>query len=649
MSASHTDKGKGNLCLPLKLRVVFVCLFFYLFLISFSSASFYFYQKNNILRTVENSISRIAKNLENLSITAFKNNIPEILQIGIHSEFQNQNIHHISFKPAIQLFPSIDYTKNEDKNNNAYSLLVSRAVIYSNKVLGIYEILFAYDKEMASLHNGIIKIFLYSMVLSLVIVIFFYFYLRKKIWKPAEELSEAIRKISNHNFSCRVFHESEDEIGIICKNLNSMAESIQYQIEDSLNKVWTDLVTNLPNRNKILIDIEKASNPTLILINIDYFKEINDCYGNKIGDLVLKETASRLQKYQDSFSYQLYKMPSDEFALLFNYEMEKERLIEIVKIISNEINEIPYNLDEYEINVHVTLGIARGSDIPQEQKQEGKWRKLATSADMALKRAKRYQKHFVVYDESLEIPKEYENNILWKQKLNDAIHNERIVPFFQPIVNNLSRKIEKYESLVRLIDKHGKVINPSHFLELAKKNHLYHNITKTMMIKTFHVFRDLEYEFSINLTVFDILDEELNIFIKKQLYKNQETAKRLVFEILESEGIENYKEVMIFIEEVKELGCKIAIDDFGSGYSNFEHIMRLNVDYIKIDSSLIKNLPQDKNAQIITRTIANFAKELGLKTISEFVHSKEVFEKGVELGIDYSQGFYFGEPKETLM
>nr|WP_297890535.1 EAL domain-containing protein [Sulfurihydrogenibium sp.] len=123
----------------------------------------------------------------------------------------------------------------------------------------------------------------------------------------------------------------------------------------------------------------------------------------------------------------------------------------------------------------------------------------------------------------------------------------------------------------------------------------------------------------------------------------------MTFEILESEGIENYEDVSGFIKEVKSYGSKIAIDDFGSGYSNFAHMLKLDVDYLKIDSSLIKNIHQDKNSQIIVQTIVGFAKKLGIKTIAEFVHNREVFEKVRELGVDYSQGYYIGEPKPEIV
>ena len=398
--------------------------------------------------------------------------------------------------------------------------------------------------------------------------------LNDKIWLPLSNLNEAIVSLSNKNFYARANHYiPHGEIAILYKNFNHMAETLNTLIEESSSVIWTDIITNLPNRDRILIDIERTEKPSLILANIDFFKEINDCYGNTIGDLILKETAYRLKRMQGDLNFRLYRMPADEFALLFDCEICRESLVDIVKLLSNIINERPFNINGHEINVRVTFGIALGDDIREEEITVGKWRKLATNADMALKRAKRLQKNFIIFDESMEITKEYENNIMWKQKLKDAIHNKRIVPFFQPIVNNFNGKIEKYESLVRLIDKQGSVIHPHNFLDLAKKSHLYDNITKAMVLGAFSRFENLNYEFSINLTVNDILDEEINKFIKTELNKNKDIASRAVFEILESEGIENYKEVMLFIEEVKELGCKIAIDDFGSGYSNFEHIM----------------------------------------------------------------------------
>ncbi len=133
-----------------------------------------------------------------------------------------------------------------------------------------------------------------------------------------------------------------------------------------------------------------------------------------------------------------------------------------------------------------------------------------------------------------------------------------------------------------------------------------------------------------------------------EMLKKYDIASRVVFEIVESEGIEDFKEINNFIDKVKELGCKIAIDDFGSGYSNFEYLIKLNADYIKIDGSLIKDILIKKSNEEIVITIIDFAKRQGFKTIAEFVSTKEIFEKVKDLGIDYAQGYYIDEPSSTI-
>lgn len=431
--------------------------------------------------------------------------------------------------------------------------------------------------------------------------------------------------------------------------------AIAYDISELINKeeellrqLYTDRMTELPNRAKLLVDVEKALNPVLILINVDDFQQINDFYGNEIGDSIICEIGIRLKKILVSNNYSLYKMAADEYAILLDIGAENQNLVSFMQLIRDEIDEKPYYYRENAVHITVASGIAFGKEISGEDDPDAKWHHLALNADMALKKAKRMHKHFIIYDDSMQITKEYENNINWTKKLKAAIKENRIVTFYQPIFNNHTKKIEKYESLIRMIDVDGDIKSPKHFLELAKKSKLYQNLTKIVLTSSIENFRQTDFEFSINLSVDDILDEETNYFIKNKLKDNYKVAQRLVFEILESEGIENYEEVKSFIHDIKEYKCKVAVDDFGSGYSNFSHILRLNIDFIKIDSSLIKQLDKDKNTQIVTQTIVDFSKKLGILTIAEFVHSKEVYDKLLELGVDYSQGYYIGEPQKTI-
>lgn len=261
-----------------------------------------------------------------------------------------------------------------------------------------------------------------------------------------------------------------------------------------------------------------------------------------------------------------------------------------------------------------------------------------------VKRYSKKNKNVYVYDKNLEIEKIYEKNILQTFKLKKALENDRIVPYYQAIYNLKTDKIEKYEALVRSIDEDGVVISPFYFLDISKKSKQYLKLTKEVVKKSFDYFKDKDFEFSVNLTLEDIKNQNISSYIIEML-KVYNIASRVVFEIVESEGIDDFTQINNFIDNVRKLGCKIAIDDFGSGYFNFEYLIKLNADYIKIDGSLIKDILINKNNQEIVITIVDFAKRQGFKTIAEFVSSKEIFEKVKELGIDYAQGYYINEPK----
>ena len=215
------------------------------------------------------------------------------------------------------------------------------------------------------------------------------------------------------------------------------------------------------------------------------------------------------------------------------------------------------------------------------------------------------------------------------------------------IVDLKTNTIAKYETLVRMIDKNNQIIPPLDFLRIAKKTKLYSYITKEVIRQACKTFENRKEYFSINLSIDDIKDastvqEIINTIIKTK------TASRIIFEILESEGIENYDEVVNFITQIKALGAKIAIDDFGTGYSNFEHILKLNVDFIKIDGTLIKNVVHNEKHKIIVETIVDFAKKIKAKTIAEFVSDEAIYLTIKEIGVDFSQGYYTGKPAELI-
>jgi len=399
----------------------------------------------------------------------------------------------------------------------------------------------------------------------------------------------------------------------------------------------TDNLTSFPNRQKLIYDIKSFdhNNYHLALINIDRFKEVNDFYGHTIADKILILIANKFKSVCTNNMSTIYKLPSDEYAIFTSMDIKEEEFFNHMKNILKEIMETKFKVDDNNIFISMSCGIASNTNS------------IMVKADMALQSAKSKKEHIIAFDDSLDMSKKINENIEGVAILKEAIEDNNIIPYYQPIFNIHTKKIEKYECLARITQKNGFIIAPFKFLEIAVKSKLYPHITKNILLKSFEFFKDKDYEFSINLSIEDIINKNTSQFILDNL-KEFPNPSRVVFEILETEKIENYDELKEFINLVKEFGCQIAIDDFGSGYSNFAHILELNIDYLKIDSSLVKYVSTDENSKKITQTIINFAKELNMKTIAEFVEDKESLDLLEKMGVDYIQGYYIGKPQDRL-
>jgi len=415
--------------------------------------------------------------------------------------------------------------------------------------------------------------------------------------------------------------------------------------KEEIKKQRTDLLTGLNNRNQLLVDLKVAIKPILFYLNIDNFSGFNDFYGTEIGDAVLINLAETLTKLQKFEAFKLYKLQADQFILLFQEDLLSTKNFE--SFFSELFEDIEKNIstihlkNQNRISITVTGGIAT-------YYAHDNYQNLILYADIARKKAQAEQKKFLLFEHSMRKSEDYAQNIEWIKRIKEAINDDRITTYYQCIVDNKTEEIKKYETLVRMLDHNGSPVPTFTFLEIAQKSKLYPQVTKIVIekaLKTFEHLKDIE--FSINLTIEDILSVETTHFIYSKL-KNYNNAHNIIFEITESEEVNDYKIINDFIDEVKKYGVKIAIDDFGSGYANFEHILNINADFIKIDGTLIKNINNDKNAEIITEAIISFSKKLGRKTITEYVHSEEVYKIVKALGADYSQGYYFGEPSPNV-
>jgi diguanylate cyclase (GGDEF)-like protein len=448
--------------------------------------------------------------------------------------------------------------------------------------------------------------------------------------KLKDELNKTLERLKHLN------SELEEEIKAQISDIQELNQKLEKKNEELLKQLLTDELTGLKNRRALIEDMTQIKNPCVIIIDIDSFHTINTLYGIEAGSHLLVDFANFLRQFWDN-AVSICRIGSDEFVVLKKSD-NKEEIEELITIFQRKLEYSKfkhYQIKTIDIQVDATIGIALNCDADC----------CLKNADMALKRAKQLRENHLFYSGSIDMESNYENYVKWTRVIKRAIDNNDVIIYYQPIVNFLQNE-KKYECLIRIKYK-DKIIPPFYFLDIAKQAKYYTPLTKIVIDKAFQTIKKDNIKLTINLSLQDILNQKIVRFIFEKLGEYG-IASNVTFEILESESIYNFDEAFSFIRKVQQLGAKIAIDDFGSGYSNFSYLMKMKPDYIKIDGDLIKSIDTDRNAYLIVETIVETAKKLGIKTIAEHISSEEIYLKAIELEIDEYQGYYFSKPKETL-
>jgi len=427
---------------------------------------------------------------------------------------------------------------------------------------------------------------------------------------------------------------------VVSQELESLNKNLSKKVEESTQEIYTqayyDKLTGLPNRLSLIKKLEESVGDVIFLVNVDDFTSINDFYGHAFGDKILQELANVLKEFTDAHEGELFRLPSDEFVILLKIPYKRDLIDEKIHALLSMVDHFDFKIDGIRIYVRIAVSTACNTE-------DGLG---LAKADASLKIAKKSSKAYIINDDG-NILKKYEENLKVVNLLNEAIENDRIIPYYQPIYDAKTQKIVKYEALVRLKKNATQTLLPGQFLEISKKIRLYHRITKIMIKTTCQYFSSNPQPFSLNLAFEDILNRSTREYLIKNVTRYN-VASLLTIEILETTELTNETEVLEYLKTFSDLGIKIAIDDFGSGFANFEYLTKINASYIKLDGSIIKNIDKDQNSKIIVETVIGFAQKMGMKTIAEFVHSKEVYEIVRSLGVDYVQGYYFAQPKEEI-
>lgn len=453
--------------------------------------------------------------------------------------------------------------------------------------------------------------------------------IRKNQWR-----GEIINKHQNGTLvsqwiSITVIRDEHGEIQNYLSIISDLTElkSAQQQVVDM---AFYDSVTRLHNKTYIEQQIlANEQNYSLLLLNINNFSYINTAYGFNIGDKILATIANTLAK---NFSAnETFRLNSDEFGLLFEGEIN---IAEQIKIIQQYFYNTLIQVDDISLHIAFTYGGAYGKEH------------LLHNSALALKQAKSLGKNrYHIFDVENELVDDStrEGFIASNNLLHSALELDQLTPYFQGIYDNKNQTIEKFEVLARIV-RGDEVISPYHFLDTAKLSGLLPEITRVILDKSFKIMSNYDYTFSLNITEDDLNQDYLLAYLAEKTAQYKIPPQRIILEILEGVSAAGKKNHIKQLNELKTNGYLLAIDDFGTEYSNFERILELDIDYLKIDAKYIKNIDLNEKSYEITRAITFFAHNANIPCVAEFVHNDSVQTVVKALGIDYSQGYYFSEP-----
>lgn len=406
-----------------------------------------------------------------------------------------------------------------------------------------------------------------------------------------------------------------------------------------------DFLTSVPNRyslEKVLqtISIKATGEKTsaLLIVDIDNFKVINDTFGHTEGDRILLEVVKRLKRYIRQGDF-LARIGGDEFAIILqNINVKQARILAQRLLIKLGEEKLTIGPDKIGLSISISIGIAEIDGTLSSEK-------VLSNADVALYSAKEEGKNriFVVKDSDQRTRISSANEII--MLINEGLKNNRFILHYQPIYSN-NGNIDHYEALIRLSGPDGEIIYPQTFLPIAERFGLVSTIDRWVVEQVIDVLEKCpNRSIFVNISANSLANDELLHNIVNNVLKSKIKPTKIGFEITESTTIKDLPRARYWVRKLKDLGCSIALDDFGAGFSSFTHLNQLPIDYVKIDGSFVKNLDSDPTSLALVKAMNAVAHTLGKATVAEFVENEKIWEIIKELDIDYGQGYYLGKPE----
>lgn len=471
----------------------------------------------------------------------------------------------------------------------------------------------------------------------------------KRALRTISDLQRPIAELADGNLNVKFKPAAHREISEIVEALESTAMALGERDEKLLRLANHDPLTGLYNRRRFADELDELlldttasrSRGALLFIDLDQFKYINDTCGHPAGDRLITSVAECLRTSVQSDGI-VARFGGDEFAVLLPSAGKREARRIAGRILEN-VRRLSHVEDDTVIHVHCSIGVTmlRGAESTRDD--------LMAQADIACREAKASGRNRVeFYRLSKRETEQMTADVGWMRKLREAIDEDRFALRFQPVVHIESGETSHFEVLLRLEDD-GELVGPDAFLPAAVRFGLMAEIDAWMIRNAIAAQRRYrenygELRLAVNLSANAFETENLTGYVQQHLAECEVPPESIAFEITENLAVRHHRHVEKQVAALRKLGCEVALDDFGKGYSSLGYLQQLSFDYIKIDGSFIRNIARNPVDQKMVKLIAEIGREAGMYTVAEYVQSAPAFSLLAELGVDYAQGYYVGKP-----
>ncbi|HUQ09576.1 MAG TPA: EAL domain-containing protein [Steroidobacteraceae bacterium] len=472
----------------------------------------------------------------------------------------------------------------------------------------------------------------------------------RNITRPLETLASAASRIEQGDYSAPVVVQRADEIGVLASSLNHMRGGIADREKHILKLAYEDPLTDLANRSRFADELEHAIahaaqggvGLAILMMDLDRFKYVNDTLGHGVGDHVLREVSSRLQRTV-THAECIARLGGDEFAILVKYQLHPGSgtdFSDTARAIINALEE-PILYEGQPLDVGTSIGIAHFPEHGRDAQT------LVRNADIAMYAAKRNKTGFATYDAHYDTSQQEHLSLLGE--LRRAVERNELRLYYQPKVSLHTSHIGAVEALIRWEHPTRGLVPPCHFIPFAEHTGYIKLLTRWVLREAVRqcgewLRQDLRLQVSVNLSARDLMNRDLPDQVSALLVEHAVPAALLCLEITESGFMDDPAHAQKVLDRLFDLGVKLSIDDYGTGYSSLSYIMRLPVQELKIDRSFISRMATDEEISTIVRSTIDLGHNLGLKVVAEGVEDQSAWNILRSLGCDDAQGYFMSKP-----